>query len=682
MADDKRIVYQAAPGERVVIKGSEIVKGWEKVAHDTWKITLPDEFFGDFNPFKDVIHGDWFNPRGRVHHTGAVYLDGHWLTEAASLEPVLEPAGENPLWFTPSPQGNADDYLLNVAYLSVGKEDEAARRVPAEDFTAQQGIQTAACSEGGRCVGWVNAGDWVRYDNVDFGDGTQQVAIRAASPREGGRIELRLDKPRGPLVGVCDVSGTGDWQKWKSFTATIKPTSGTRDLCLVFRSHEDKACHREAEPDTTTIWAQFPGVDPNEEGIEINVRQAVFYPEKPGMNYITVRGFILEHAATPWAPPTAEQIGLIGVHWSKGWIIENNTIRYSTCTGVTLGKHGDEFDNTSSNTAEGYVETIKRAHQHGWSKENIGHHIVRNNHISHCEQAGIVGSMGPIFSQITGNTIHDIHVRQLFGGAEMAGIKFHGAIDTVISRNHISRTTRGIWLDWMTQGTHVTRNLLYDNGAGHDLFVEVNHGPFLVDHNIMLSPDGILDVSQGGAYAHNLIAGRIRPRREPRRETPYHPAHSTEIAGLHGFIDGDDRYYNNLFVGGSGLAPYDAVSDPLFMGGNVFLAGAKPSKHEQQPLALPQVDPGGELSEKADEIYLDMNLDKSWATRRDRPLVTTELLGKAKIPDLPYEQPDGSAYRLDTDYFGRPRNEDNPLPGPFALPDGETWEWKIWPVNE
>ena len=26
---DKRIVYQAAPGERVVIKGSEIIKDWE-----------------------------------------------------------------------------------------------------------------------------------------------------------------------------------------------------------------------------------------------------------------------------------------------------------------------------------------------------------------------------------------------------------------------------------------------------------------------------------------------------------------------------------------------------------------------------------------------------------------------------------------------------------------------------
>ena len=30
-SEAERIVYQAAPGEKVVIKGSEVVKGWEKV---------------------------------------------------------------------------------------------------------------------------------------------------------------------------------------------------------------------------------------------------------------------------------------------------------------------------------------------------------------------------------------------------------------------------------------------------------------------------------------------------------------------------------------------------------------------------------------------------------------------------------------------------------------------------
>ncbi|MHC4167390.1 MAG: right-handed parallel beta-helix repeat-containing protein [Planctomycetota bacterium] len=535
-SDQNRIVYRAAPGEKVIIKGSEIIKDWQKVRNDTWKVSIANSFFGDFNPYSDLIAGDWFNRKGRDHHTGAVYLNGHWLTEAARLDDVLKPVGQTPLWF-----GQVDN-------------------------------------------------------------------------------------------------------------------------------------------EKTTIWAQFQGANPNEAAVEINVRQSVFYPDKPGVNYVTVNGFTMMHAATPWAPPTAEQIGLIGTHWSKGWIIENNDIRYSTCVGITLGKYGDQWDNTSQNTAEGYVKTIERALKNGWSRGNIGHHVVRNNRISHCEQAGLVGSMGAVFSTITGNVIHDIHIRQLFTGAEMAGIKIHGALDTLISQNHIYRTCRGIWLDWMTQGTRVTGNLLHDNDTREDLFVEVNHGPFMVDNNVFLSPRSLSDWSEGGAYVHNLFAGRIVPRPELRRQTPFQKPHSTEVAGLRNTEGGDNRFHNNIFVAYDGLAPYDKASHPMFMAGNVFLNGARAGRHEQGPLVSAEFDPSIDLIEKDNGFYLHITLDKRWSEKQSRQLVTTELLGRAKIPDLPYEQPEGSPYRINDDYFGKERNRDNPFPGPFEPGEGGKLGLKVWPV--
>ena len=301
--------------------------------------------------------------------------------------------------------------------------------------------------------------------------------------------------------------------------------------------------------------------------------------------------------------------------------------------------------NTSANTAEGYVKTIERALENGWSRENIGHHVVRGNHIAHCEQAGIVGSLGAVFSTITDNVIHDIHVRRLFTGAEMAGIKIHAAIDMEISRNRIYHTCLGIWLDWMAQGAHVTRNLLYDNST--QLFVEVNHGPFLVDNNLFLSGRSLLDMSEGGAYVHNLFAGPIEFRPELSRETPFHKAHSTEVAGLRNIPGGDDRFFNNVFVGQGGLAPYDKATQAVQMAGNVFLKGAQSSEHERSPLALPEFDPQIRLVEEADGLYLQIAFDRGWGERRTHKLVTTERLGRAKIPDLPYEQPDGSPYRID-----------------------------------
>ena len=531
-SDAKRIVYQAAPGERPVITGAEQVKHWEKVQENVWKTTLPNSFFGAFNPYSDLIHGDWFNPLGRQHHTGAVYLRGNWLAEAASLDEVMKPMAGDALWF--------------------GKVDS----------------------------------------------------------------------------------------------------------------------------ERTTIWAQFKDVDPNQQPVEINVRQTVFYPQKTGINYITVRGFTLEDAATPWAPPTAEQIGVIGPHWSKGWIIENNVIRNSICSGISLGKYGDRWDNTSANSAEGYVKTIDRALADGWSKEKIGHHLVRNNTIVNCGQAGIVGSLGAAFSIVTGNTIHEIHMRRTFSGAEMAGIKFHGAIDVEITHNHIYRTCLGLWLDWMAQGTHVSRNLFHDNDQ--DVFVEVDHGPFLFDNNLLLSSLSLNDNSQGGAYVHNLFSGSINMHHFDSRQTPFLKAHSTAVAGLHDNPRGDGRFYNNLFVQHADLSVYDNTPLPMTMGGNVFLDGAKSSGHEKDPLDLPNFDPETKLQAEPGGLFLQIKFDKAWSEAGQHQLVTTALLGKASISDLPYEQPDGAPTRIDIDYSGKRRSESNPTPGPFERPGQGLLNIKVW----
>jgi len=679
-SDDKRIVYQAAPDAHVEIKGSEVVTGWEKVKNDTWKVTLPNSFFGEYNPFNDLIHGDWFNPKGREHHTGAVYLNDEWLIEAAALEEVMAPAGTVPEWLRQA----GEQYLLNVAWFQPGGNNENRQRIEAADFAAKNGAANAPCSEGGECVGFIMNGHWLQYDGVDFGEKAEHIEIRAASAGQGGRIEIRLDTPEGKLLGTCAVPHTGGWQDWATFKTAITPTGGAQTLCLVFKCSQQRPAKDDAhlwyakvDDESTTIWAQFKDVNPNEELVEINVRRAVFYPENPGMNYITVRGFVMRHAATQWAPPTAEQIGLIGTHWSKGWTIENNIISHSVCSGVALGKHGDEYDNTSADTAEGYVETIKRAIDRGWSKENIGHHIVRNNTISHCEQTGIVGSLGAVFSTISGNTIHDIHVRELFTGAEMAGIKLHAAIDVVLRDNHIYRACRGLWLDWMAQGARVSGNLFHDNPY-EDLFVEVNHGPFVVDNNIFLSPVSILSLSRGGAFVHNLLAGAIRVHPYDARLTPYHTAHSTELAGMHDNPCGDDRYYNNIFVKRANLRAYDQECMPVFMAGNVFLAGARASKHETNPLTLKEQDPEIILREKADGFYLQGGFDAAWGEEIPHPAVTTKLLGRADVPDLPFENRDATPLHIDADYFGNRRKASNPFPGPFELTEEKT-AMRVWP---
>ena len=91
--------------------------------------------------------------------------------------------------------------------------------------------------------------------------------------------------------------------------------------------------------DATVLYANFHGLNPNEENVEISVRITCFYPEAEGIGYITLSGFTIRQAATQWAPPTAYQEGMVGPHWSRGWIIEDCDISESKCSGISLGKY-------------------------------------------------------------------------------------------------------------------------------------------------------------------------------------------------------------------------------------------------------------------------------------------------------------------------------------------------------
>lgn len=678
-SDQERITYQAVKGETVVITGSDPAKGWERVSGDVWKLVVSNKRFGEFHPYVEKVEGDWFEGQGRNHHRGGVYLNDVCLNEAPNLDAVKR-AGASPMWYA-KVDGVADEVpesLMSVAWFKTS----GGERVPALSAVKRVRVADQSCSEGGECAGSITHRSSLRFEEVDFGSGTETVEIRAAAaPGAGGLIELRLDSIEGAIIGSCEIPVTGGAQEWRTFAVGIKKTAGKKTLSLLFKQKPVPKPGPEDWGENTTIWARFPGVNPNEAHVEIGVRPTVFTPTKTNIDFLTVRGFKLCNAATNWAAPTAGQVGLLTAYWNKGWIIEDNEIYNSRCAGIALGKYSDEWDGKRG-TKEGYDLTIDDAlKKGGWTKEKIGGHIVRNNHIHHCGQVGIVGSLGCAFSRVEGNVIHDINLASPFGGAEMAGIKFHGAIDVKISRNHIYRCgyVAGIWLDWMCQGAQITGNLMHDNDVDcGDLFLEMQHGPLLVANNLFLSKAEMYFVAKGIAFVHNLSLSPLGHEALDRRTTPYHKPHSTEIAGIQEGNGGDHRLYNNILVAPAGLQVIDNAVLPCSAAGNVFLKGATPSKFDVEMLQKPDFDCGWKLSEKSDGWYLTIALDQKWRGELARKLVTTERLGKAVIPKMAFEEPDGSPIRIDTDYLGKKRNPENPFPGPFENIGEGPVAFKVW----
>ncbi len=502
--------------------------------------------------------------------------------------------------------------------------------------------------------------------------------------------------------------------------------------------------YTEQDGDFTVIYANFHGADPNAECVEINVRRTCFYPEAEGVNYITFSGFTVRHAATTWAPPTAYQEGMIGPHWSKGWIIEDCEVSDSRCSGISLGKYlqpNNENKWTTRYTKDGTQterDAICQAQIEGWTKENIGHHIVRRCNIHDCGQTGIVGHLGGVFSLIEDNHIHHINNMQDLAGAEIGGIKMHAAIDCIYRRNHIHHCTRGIWLDWQAQGTRVTANLFHDNhppvgtkidnplALAEDLFIEVSHGPTLVDNNIFLSVASVKLATQGVALVHNLIGGAFTCvgagvdnggiRNATPRYTPYHVPHRTEVAGFMTFLHGDARFYNNVFVqqplredlqeyfnGAAasnnyqyrlnlevGTFPYDgyptaekyfaqfvysttknrALRDlyydhlPVYTGGNVYFNGAKPCDTEENFVVDTEHQVTLGLEEEGGEVRLVTNL-YDVLPEFEIGMIDTGRLGEAFEPEQKFENPDGTPIIFNRDYFGKNRGV-APIPGPLA----------------
>jgi hypothetical protein len=200
-----------------------------------------------------------------------------------------------------------------------------------------------------------------------------------------------------------------------------------------------------------------------------------------------------------------------------------------------------------------------------------------------------------------------------------------------------------------------------------------------VDNNLFLSPYALLESCGGGAYVHNLFAGEIRLREELTRETPYHYPHSTEVLGLSKVVGDDERFYNNLFSGFTGLSVYAEDAVNLKAGGNVYTGTAKPGPQEEDALVLEDINANLKLTQMPGGWWIDMTINPDQISAQKRDIVTTQTLGKAMISNATYENPDGSPYRIETTYLENKTRAENPTPGPFQLQSTESIRIKVWP---
>lgn len=429
-----------------------------------------------------------------------------------------------------------------------------------------------------------------------------------------------------------DVYLNGEAFLEKETAAEVGPTQGT--------------WHCETGDETTTVRANFGRSNPNVEQVEINVRESLFMPEVTGLKYITVDGFHFLHAASNWAPPVMElQPGAVGTRMGKHWIIENCTVVNARCVGIILG-HAPGVDYTDI--------------------EAFGDHIVRNNVIRRCGEAGIAGQKGATRSCIAGNLIEETNYRKEFGGHETAAIKLHNSIDTVICGNLIRKVDRqkhaayGIWMDFGNQGTRITGNIICDTDAAA-IFLEMNHGPALIDNNVLIG-GGTLSNSENTVFAHNLLIDCKHTRRpDMKRRSQYFAPHTTRVVGRKPGVPQNGKWLGNIFIRQGLDNVREASGDEADH--NVFLEGARRSFFGDENSVSDSASAEFSRKDTPQGIVVAFSVDEP-PTQLTMPWVSGETLGKFPTCDQTIEDRDGQPITVSVDLSGDTRKR--PMPGPLA----------------
>ncbi|WP_437330037.1 family 43 glycosylhydrolase [Sorangium sp. So ce381] len=122
------------------------------------------------------------------------------------------------------------------AYFDLFTYRDGFTPIPAAEADQQSGAQVVSSTSAGSVLGDLESGDWAMFGSVDLGSGgvkSKAIALEASSAGAGGTVEVWIDPlAGGSMIGTCALPGTDGWEKWKTTTCNVAPTSGTHEVYL------------------------------------------------------------------------------------------------------------------------------------------------------------------------------------------------------------------------------------------------------------------------------------------------------------------------------------------------------------------------------------------------------------------------------------------------------------------
>src|SRR5215470_5658467 len=194
-----------------------------RVDATTWANATNHPYFVLF----DLAMGGGFPAAFGGGPTSATVSGGEMIVDYAAV--FTKPGGGGTPTPTPTPTPSS------------GGGVSATSTIQAESFnarSAQPRTEPTTDTGGGLDVGFIGNGDWLQYNNVNFGSSplTQFHARVASGAGSGvsGLVEVHLDSLTNPAVGSFAIANTGGWQSWRTVPANMSGTTGTHTVFLKF----------------------------------------------------------------------------------------------------------------------------------------------------------------------------------------------------------------------------------------------------------------------------------------------------------------------------------------------------------------------------------------------------------------------------------------------------------------
>ncbi len=146
---------------------------------------------------------------------------------------VLTPFGNGPLAISATGGTTIEAENYDKGGEGVAYHDMEATNFGQTTYRGSDGVDLGGTDRsGGLSVGWIRAGEWLKYTVNVAQAGTYNVDFRVASSGNGGGFHLESDG--ADLTGRMNIPNTGGWNNWQTMTKSVTLSAGTHVLTVAF----------------------------------------------------------------------------------------------------------------------------------------------------------------------------------------------------------------------------------------------------------------------------------------------------------------------------------------------------------------------------------------------------------------------------------------------------------------